>query len=68
MQYPTFFDEVEPIVLYDPLAEFLGAARNVSIVCSQASLVGHERDNQADKSLYTNAATPLSTSSNRDAK
>jgi hypothetical protein len=26
MQYPVFFDEVEPIVLYDPLAEFLGAA------------------------------------------
>lgn len=26
MQYPAFFDEVEPIVLYDPLAEFLGAA------------------------------------------
>ena len=28
MQYPAFFDEVEPIALYDPLAEFLGAARN----------------------------------------
>lgn len=26
MQYPAFFDKVKPIVLYDPLAEFLGAA------------------------------------------
>ena len=27
MQYPAFFDKVRTIVLYDPLAEFLGAAR-----------------------------------------
>lgn len=26
MQYSAFFDKVKPIVLYDPLAEFLGAA------------------------------------------
>jgi hypothetical protein len=25
MNYPQFFDQVEPIVLYDPLARFLGA-------------------------------------------
>jgi len=28
MQYPAFFDKVKPIVLYDPLAEFLGAAES----------------------------------------
>lgn len=27
MQYPAFFDQVRTIVLYDPLAEFLGAAK-----------------------------------------
>lgn len=27
MQYPAFFDKVKPVVLYDPLAEFLGAAK-----------------------------------------
>lgn len=27
MQYPAFFDQVRPIALYDPLAEFLGAAK-----------------------------------------
>lgn len=25
MQYPLFFDEVDPILLYDPLSDFLGA-------------------------------------------
>jgi len=29
MQYPAFFDKVEPIVLYDPRAEFLGAANTM---------------------------------------
>ena len=28
MQYSRFFDEVEAIVLYNPLAGFLGAAKN----------------------------------------
>lgn len=28
MQYPAFFDKVRPIVLHDPLAEFLAAAEN----------------------------------------
>ena len=27
MQHPAFFDKVKPIVLYDALAEFLGAAQ-----------------------------------------
>lgn len=25
MQYPSFYDDVEPILLYDPLSDFLGA-------------------------------------------
>ena len=28
MRYPNFFDEVEPIRLYDPLSDFLGAFEN----------------------------------------
>ena len=28
MKYPAFFDEVPSISLYDPLAEFLGAAED----------------------------------------
>lgn len=28
MEYPTFFDKVESIRLYDPLADFLGAVKN----------------------------------------
>ena len=28
MQYPTFFDQVEKIRLYDPLADFLGAVKD----------------------------------------
>ncbi len=28
MQYPTFYDEVQPIRLHDPLSDFLGAVEN----------------------------------------
>ena len=31
MQYPLFFDEVDPILLYDPLRDFLGACEEGKI-------------------------------------
>ncbi len=44
MHYPSFFDAVDPIVLYDPLADFLGAleAGNVQIdYLDCVKLAGH---------------------------
>lgn len=43
-RFPAFFDEVPPIVLHDPLAEFLGAARGGLIAYHFADavrLAGH---------------------------
>jgi len=44
MKYPAFFDQVEPIVVRDPLADFLGAFENGIIEYSYldvARLAGH---------------------------
>lgn len=44
MTYPAFFDEVPGITLYDPLAEFLGAAENGILEYSYSDavrLAGH---------------------------
>lgn len=39
MQYPTFFDEVEPIETFDPLAEILGAMRDGLITYQYVDMV-----------------------------
>jgi len=44
MGYPTFFDAVPPIVIHDPLAEFLGAAEDELIeyrYVDAVKLAGH---------------------------
>ncbi len=39
MKYPEFFKEIEPIVLHDDLAEFLGSTENGIIEISYAEIV-----------------------------
>ncbi|MGP1679972.1 MAG: hypothetical protein ACTS6J_22805 [Burkholderiales bacterium] len=56
MQYPEFFDQVKRIVLYDPLAEFLGAAKDGIIEYSYldaVKLAGHSCPTVAGAYLMT---------------
>ncbi|MBI4290307.1 MAG: hypothetical protein HY661_02360 [Betaproteobacteria bacterium] len=56
MQYPAFFDKVQPIVLYDPLAEFLGAATNGRVeytYLDAVKLAGHSCPTVAGAYLMT---------------
>jgi len=56
MQHPTFFDGVIPIVLYDPLAEFLGAAKDGMIEYTYLDVVklaGHSCPTVAGAYLMT---------------
>jgi hypothetical protein len=56
MQYPAFFDKVKPIVLYDPLAEFLGAAKAGMVEYSYldaVKLAGHSCPTVAGAYLMT---------------
>ena len=56
MQYPTFFDNVEPIVLYDPLAEFLGAVKDGLVeytYLDAVKLAGHSCPTVAGAYLMT---------------
>ncbi len=56
MQYPAFFDKVEPIVLYDPLAEFLGAAKDGRVeytYLDAVKLAGHSCPTVAGAYLMT---------------
>ena len=56
MQYPAFFDKVRTIVLYDPLAEFLGAAEAGSVEYSYldaVKLAGHSCPTVAGAYLMT---------------
>jgi len=55
-QYPAFFDQVEPIVVYDPLAEFLGAAKAGIVEYSYldaVKLAGHSCPTVAGAYLMT---------------
>jgi hypothetical protein len=56
MQYPAFFDQVRTIVLYDPLAEFLGAATDGRIEYryrDAVKLAGHSCPTVAGAYLMT---------------
>lgn len=56
MQYPAFFDKVRTIVLYDPLAEFLGAAQAGMVEYSYldaVKLAGHSCPTVAGAYLMT---------------
>ncbi len=56
MRYPAFFDKVRPIVLYDPLAEFLGAAENGLVeytYLDAVKLAGHSCPTVAGAYLMT---------------
>jgi formylmethanofuran dehydrogenase subunit E len=56
MQYPAFFDKVRPIVLYDPLAEFLGAAKDGRVeynYLDAVKLAGHSCPTVAGAYLMT---------------
>ena len=56
MRYPAFFDKVRPIVLYDPLAEFLGAAQDGIIeyrYLDAVKLAGHSCPTVAGAYLMT---------------
>jgi formylmethanofuran dehydrogenase subunit E len=58
-QYPAFFDKVKPIVLYDPLAEFLGAAMDGRVEYSYldaVKLAGHSCPTVAGAYLMTTKA------------
>jgi len=39
MRYPKFFDKVDPILLYDPLADFLGASENGEMIIKYIDIV-----------------------------
>ena len=55
-QYPAFFDQVKPIVLYDPLAEFLGAAKDGRVeyrYLDAVKLAGHSCPTVAGAYLMT---------------
>lgn len=55
-QYPAFFDQVEPIAVYDPLAEFLGAAKAGIVKYSYldaVKLAGHSCPTVAGAYLMT---------------
>ena len=59
MRYPAFFDQVRPIVLYDPLAEFLGAAADGRIeyrYLDAVKLAGHSCPTVAGAYLMTQKA------------
>jgi len=59
MQFPAFFDKVKPIVLYDPLAEFLGAAENGLVEYAYhdaVKLAGHSCPTVAGAYLMTTKA------------
>ena len=59
MQYPTFFDKVKPMVLYDPLAEFLGAAKDGMVEYTYLDVVklaGHSCPTVAGAYLMTGKA------------
>src|ERR1019366_10235857 len=56
MQYPAFFDKVKTIVLYDPLAEFLGAAKGGRVeynYLDAVKLAGHSCPTVAGAYLMT---------------
>ncbi len=56
MQYPAFFDKVKTIVLYDPLAEFLGATENGRVeytYLDAVKLAGHSCPTVAGAYLMT---------------
>ena len=56
MQYPAFFDKVKPIVVYDPLAEFLGAAKDGRVeynYLDAVKLAGHSCPTVAGAYLMT---------------
>lgn len=56
MRYPAFFDQVRTIVLYDPLAEFLGAAADGRIeyrYLDAVKLAGHSCPTVAGAYLMT---------------
>ncbi len=56
MNYPTFFDKVEKIKLYDPLADFLGAIENGEIQIEYLDVVkfaGHSCPTVAGAYLMT---------------
>jgi formylmethanofuran dehydrogenase subunit E len=55
-QYPAFFAKAKPIVLYDPLAEFLGAAENGRVeytYLDAVKLAGHSCPTVAGAYLMT---------------
>jgi hypothetical protein len=59
MNYPTFFDKVETITLYDNLSEFLGATTDGKIEISYldcVKLAGHSCPTVAGAYLMTKAA------------
>ncbi len=59
MTYPQFFDKVEPIVMKDPLAEFLGACKDGIIkytYLDAVKLAGHSCPTVAGAYLMTKAA------------
>ena len=56
MQYPAFFDKVKTIVLYDPLAAFLGATNNGRVeytYLDAVKLAGHSCPTVAGAYLMT---------------
>jgi len=56
MQYPAFFDKVKAIVVYDPLAEFLGAAKGGRVeytYLDAVKLAGHSCPTVAGAYLMT---------------
>jgi hypothetical protein len=56
MNYPAFFDDIKTLTLYDPLAEFLGAAGNGLITYSYletVKLAGHSCPTVAGAYLMT---------------
>ena len=59
MIYPSFFDKVEPIIMKDPLAEFLGACKEGIIEYGYTDLVklaGHSCPTVAGAYLMSKAA------------
>ena len=59
MLYPKFFDEVEPILLYDPLADFLGAVEAGEMQISYLDVVkfaGHSCPTVAGAYLMSKVA------------
>ncbi|HIE34618.1 MAG TPA: hypothetical protein EYP79_00270 [Campylobacterales bacterium] len=56
MRYPKFFDKVDPILLYDPLADFLGASENGEMIIKYIDIVkfaGHSCPTVAGAYLMT---------------